>query len=182
MKQGHWKDDEDTPPDLSGDVEEDSKGHYITLDPTQPLTVSQKTIRIPEYSHKLDKLLEARLDENPEDEPFDEEDRMLLSGNLCKPPLPKVQSEPVASSSQMVVKRKADEDWKHNEAWCSPDTYQLLPPPTDSTPGAGMAIQRELKAMLKEQEHAVKTNSLCELGWFLPPELMDDNLFRWMVE
>ncbi len=42
-----------------------------------------------------------------------------------------------------------------------------------------MAVQRELRSMLKEQEAA---NSLRELGWYMPPEFIGDNLFQWIVE
>jgi ubiquitin-conjugating enzyme E2 Q len=42
-----------------------------------------------------------------------------------------------------------------------------------------MALQRELRAMLKEQE---KADSLRDLGWYMPPEFVGDNLFQWIVE
>ena len=61
-------------------------------------------------------------------------------------------------------------------------TYLLLPPPTDSTTHAALTLQRELRAMLREQEKAEKSNCLKELGWYIPFELMGDNLFRWMLE
>lgn len=54
-----------------------------------------------------------------------------------------------------------------------------MPAPVESTPGAAMAIQRELKAMLREQD---KAKHLDELGWYLPQALIGDNLFQWIVK
>lgn len=38
-----------------------------------------------------------------------------------------------------------------------------------------MAVQRELRAMLKEQQSAKR---LEDLGWYMPESLMSDNLFQ----
>jgi len=54
-----------------------------------------------------------------------------------------------------------------------------MPAPIDSTSMATMSLQRELNAMLKEQECA---KSLRELGWYMPPEFIEDNLYQWIVE
>ncbi len=55
----------------------------------------------------------------------------------------------------------------------------MLPPPVDSRPMATMAVQRELRAVLKDQE---ATRSLKELGWYMPLDYIGDNLFQWIVE
>lgn len=55
----------------------------------------------------------------------------------------------------------------------------MLTPPDDATPMATMSVQRELAKMVKEQEAA---KSLAELGWYMPPEFIGDNLFQWIVE
>ena len=44
---------------------------------------------------------------------------------------------------------------------------------------ATTALQRELKAMLREQG---KAKSLSELGWYMPEDLIGDNLYQWIVE
>ncbi|KAG7093450.1 hypothetical protein E1B28_007128 [Marasmius oreades] len=54
-----------------------------------------------------------------------------------------------------------------------------MPAPTAASPAATMAVQRELKQMLKEQE---KCRSFKDLGWYMPPDLIGDNLFQWIVE
>ena len=86
------------------------------------------------------------------------------------------------SSDGDHVLRMAEEDWQHSGDWCDQTTYLLLPPPTDSTTHAALTLQKELRVMLNEQEKAEKSNGLKELGWYIPFELMGDNLFRWMLE
>jgi len=54
-----------------------------------------------------------------------------------------------------------------------------MPPPVQSSPSASIAIQRELQSMLKEQESAP---ILKDLGWYMPPDLVGDNLYQWFVE
>ena len=55
----------------------------------------------------------------------------------------------------------------------------LIPPPTESSIQATNALQRELRAMLKEQKAA---KSLKDLGWYMPEDLIGDNLYQWIVE
>ncbi len=67
-----------------------------------------------------------------------------------------------------------------------------MPPPLEASTAATTAIQRELRAMLKEQAVASRRpGGLHELGWFLPNLGEDDdnggggimdNLFQWIVE
>ena len=54
-----------------------------------------------------------------------------------------------------------------------------IPPPIESSTSATSALQRELKMMLREQRAA---KSLRELGWYMPEDLMGDNLYQWIVE
>lgn len=69
--------------------------------------------------------------------------------------------------------------WIHDPEWVTKGIESLMPPPFEANPSATMAVQRELKAMLKEQESA---RSLDELGWYMPQDLIGDNLFQWIVE
>jgi ubiquitin-conjugating enzyme E2 Q len=82
-----------------------------------------------------------------------------------------------ASSSK--PKGRPANDWKHDPDWVSNNIPYMLPAPADASPGAAAAVQRELKAMLKEQESC---NSYKELGWYMPLDFIGDNLFQWIVE
>lgn len=70
-------------------------------------------------------------------------------------------------------------DWEHDPGWVEECVAHIMPPPVDAAQGATLALQRELKTMLKEQNNA---HSLRELGWYLPPDNIDDNLYQWIVE
>ncbi|KAJ7753671.1 hypothetical protein DFH07DRAFT_868677 [Mycena maculata] len=88
-----------------------------------------------------------------------------------------------SSSGSSAPKGPPKDDWKHDAAYVQRTVDLLMPPPIDSSPSATMAVQRELKTMLKEQEKAMKSaGGLKELGWYMPPEVMGDNLFQWIVE
>jgi len=71
------------------------------------------------------------------------------------------------------------DDWVHNPEWVQNAVPMMLPAPQAANRGATAALQRELKAMLKEQDNC---NSLKELGWYMPQEFIGDNLFQWIVE
>ncbi|KAF9060333.1 hypothetical protein BDP27DRAFT_1339817 [Rhodocollybia butyracea] len=78
-----------------------------------------------------------------------------------------------------VNKSRPANDWVHNPEYVRAAVSQLMPPPEMSTPSATMAVQKELKALLKEQKAC---NSFRELGWYMSEEFMGDNLFQWIVE
>ncbi|KAJ4479081.1 hypothetical protein J3R30DRAFT_3473939 [Lentinula aciculospora] len=77
------------------------------------------------------------------------------------------------------VKKRPVNDWVHNPEYVRAAISKLMPPPEMSTPSATMAVQKELKALLKEQNSC---SSLKELGWYMPEEFIGDNLFQWIVE
>ncbi|KAF7320888.1 UBIQUITIN-CONJUGAT-2 domain-containing protein [Mycena chlorophos] len=88
-----------------------------------------------------------------------------------------------SSTATAAPKGPPKDDWKHDPEYVRKTVDLLMPPPFESTPSATMAVQRELKAMLKEQEAALKSSGgLKELGWYMPEEFMGDNLFQWIVE
>ncbi|KZW01474.1 hypothetical protein EXIGLDRAFT_717897 [Exidia glandulosa HHB12029] len=150
--------------------------HYVKLDPAHPITLSNKAVQIPEHQQKLQRLVEMRRKEQKELE-YDGDDQAVFAAEDITPPQ---TSKPTPSAkSQKAPARNQGPDWAHNEAWVNPDTYRLLPPPTDATSSSTMAVQRELRSMLKEQQSA---DRLAELGWYMPESLMSDNLFQWMVE
>ncbi|KAJ7213658.1 hypothetical protein B0H12DRAFT_1061615 [Mycena haematopus] len=87
------------------------------------------------------------------------------------------------SSSSSAPKGPPKDDWKHDAEYVRRTIELLMPPPIDSSPSATMAVQRELKVMMKEQEKAATSaGGLKELGWYMPQEFMGDNLFQWIVE
>ncbi|KAI0773052.1 hypothetical protein BD413DRAFT_538699, partial [Trametes elegans] len=153
-------------------VEEDIP--FVPLDPRHPLTLSQKLIRIPEPSHALDKLVAALSEEYVPAE-YDEEDRRFLSGGVHD------EGSSLTSGEGKTVHGSSDtvDDWKHDRVWVDQCVEHLMPPPAESSPMASSALQRELRAMLKEQKLA---KSLRELGWYLSEELMGDNLYQWIIE
>lgn len=85
--------------------------------------------------------------------------------------------KPQPSASKPIQRPK--DDWKHDSAYVERAVANLMLPPFESSGGASMALQKELKAMLREQDTA---KSLKELGWYMPPDLIGDNLYQWIVE
>ena len=164
---------------------------FVKLDPNHQATVNQKVIGIPDPAFQVESLLAARKAEYVHEEP-DEEDMSIFQMGSSKPSKPAQHDEydsdddvqyavPATASSSSVKKapqRQAD-DWKHNAEWVTSILGNLMPPPIQSSPSASLAIQRELKSMLKEQDLAP---NLRELGWYMPPDLIGDNLYQWFVE
>ncbi|TFK43105.1 hypothetical protein BDQ12DRAFT_165045 [Crucibulum laeve] len=164
----------------------------VQLDPAHPTQASHKPIGIPDPAHHVEVLLDARRQEYTHVEP-DSEDLSIFEFEPTKKPLKQSQSQPViedddedyrvpapsASKAKAKAPVKPKDDWKHNEQWVTSAVENLMPPPVDATPSATMAVQRELKSMLKEQDNA---NSFKELGWYMPPDLIGDNLFQWIIE
>ncbi|KAJ4466482.1 hypothetical protein C8J55DRAFT_527332 [Lentinula edodes] len=85
----------------------------------------------------------------------------------------------LARQQQLLPKSRLVDDWVHDSEYVQSAVSKLMPPPELSSPGATMAVQKELKALLKEQKSC---SSLKELGWFMSEEFMGDNLFQWIVE
>lgn len=161
----------------------------VKLDPTHPTTVSGKSIEIPDPSYQIKHLLDARATDFVLEDP-DVEDMAIFH----------IDSSKAAASEAIVIDGSDDEDyrvpvsapakakapivrpkndWKHDEKWVNSVVENLMPPPFESTRSSTAAVQRELKAMLDEQEMAP---CLRELGWYMPPNLVGDNLFQWIVE
>ncbi|KAI0643473.1 hypothetical protein C8Q79DRAFT_979163 [Trametes meyenii] len=146
---------------------------YVPLDPQHPLTLHQALIRIPEPSYALEKLLKVLRDECvPAD--YDEVDMQVFSGTV-----PDSAGSSVTRDGEIVDRGDVEDDWKHDRAWVDQCTEHLMPPPAESSPMASTALQKELRAMLREQN---STKSLRELGWYVPEDVMGDNLYQWIVE
>ncbi len=156
-------------PDADGAAEEEID--YVPLDPQHPLTLSNVLIRIPQPGYALEKLLNARREEFiPID--YDEDDLRIFSGDAGV-------GTGASSSNTLGADHTAVDDWKHNREWVDMCIEHLMPPPAESSPMASTSVQKELRAMLKEQNSA---RSLRELGWYMPEELIGDNLYQWIVE
>jgi hypothetical protein len=172
-----------------GETEESTKDAELSeiplvkLDPAHPLTLTtgtrgggQKHIKFPEPSYKLEKLLKERRREYSEED-FDEDDQAIFEAK--ETPANSQREVIVIEDSPPPSKAPVLDDWEHNAEWVTASTAHLMPPPFEASPSATMALQRELRAMVKEQESAT---SLKDLGWYMPPDLIGDNLFQWIVE
>jgi ubiquitin-conjugating enzyme E2 Q len=119
-------------------------------------------------------------DEGDDDDHFDdigidEDDRSVFD-------TPDDTEEVQPQRSALPVNGNSKNDWVHNTSWVGKNIEHLLAPPVDSTPGATMALQKDFKAMMKEQAHAEKNNDLATLGWYMPPEYNGENLYQWVIE
>ena len=149
----------------------------VPMDPQRRVTLGGKEIHIPLPEYKLEKLRREREDEYMEEDQ-DEDDVLLFTD-----PTP-TSSQPTGSALHDVEgphrpAARPSNDWKHNPDWVTETITHMMPAPIYSTSVATVALQRELKSMFKEQERA---GSLKELGWYMPPEFMGDNLYQWIVE
>ncbi|KAF9481500.1 hypothetical protein BDN70DRAFT_876298 [Pholiota conissans] len=165
---------------------------FVSIDPKNPTTVSGKPIAIPDPSYTVEVLLQERKADNVYED-MDDEDLVIFSLDPSKPAKSAstfdhpdldddgdYQISAVASSSKANGSiQKPKDDWKHDAEYVSSVIETLNFPPLQSSPSASMAIQRELRAMQKEQDNA---KSLKELGWYMPPEHIGDNLYQWIVE
>ncbi|KAF6754673.1 hypothetical protein DFP72DRAFT_812438 [Ephemerocybe angulata] len=176
---------------------------YVQIDPKQKTTVAQKPIQIPDPDFQLESLLHQRQAEVIEPS-YDDEDMAIF--NLGPNAVSQSQSKgkgreqqsngygdamdvddddadyrlpPAPKPKAPVVVEKPADDWKHDSDYVERALENLMLPPFESSPGASMALQKELRALLREQDAA---KSFRELGWYMPPELVGDNLYRWVVE
>ena len=164
---------------------------FVKLDPQHKTSVNQKVIQIPDPAFQVESLLAARKADYVHED-LDEEDLAIFYLDPSKESQSVEHNDfdydddgdytvPVASSSSKNKSRaeRPKDDWKHNPEWVVSVLKNLMPPPIQSSPSASMAIQRELKSMLKEQDLAP---NLRDLGWYMPQDLIGDNLYQWFVE
>ncbi|KAG2129598.1 hypothetical protein DEU56DRAFT_872472 [Suillus clintonianus] len=142
---------------------------FVKHNPHRRPLLSNAQVEIPQPSYKLEKLLRLCQDAYilPD---LNEDDNAVFNAPD--------EEEAKLRSSIPHANGKPKRDWVHNASWVEKNIDLLLPPPADSTPGATMALQKEYRAMMKEQEGA---DSLATLGWYMPPEF-NENLFQWVVE
>ncbi|PPQ71310.1 hypothetical protein CVT24_012036 [Panaeolus cyanescens] len=159
----------------------------VTLDPKHRTAVGGKVLEIPDPAYQIQNLLAARQSEAIYEE-ADAEDMSIFNRDQVKKDKAKATDSMEVDEDYIVPERKPApsgpmvrpaDDWKHDPEWVSNVVENLMLPPFESSPSASMAIQRELKSMLKEQDAAP---SLRDLGWYMPPDLIGDNLYQWIVE
>ncbi|KAJ6460480.1 hypothetical protein C8R47DRAFT_994015 [Mycena vitilis] len=169
----------------------------VKLDPAQAITLMGKSLQVPQPGYQIGELVQQREGELV-DEDYDETDVFIFEEKKAPPPAevieisdddddmlppPPVEKGKGKSKGSAPAKGPPKDDWKHNAEYVRRTIDMLMPPPFESSPSSTMAVQRELKAMLKEQDKAaVSAGGLKELGWYMPQEFMGDNLFQWIVE
>ena len=149
----------------------------VPMDPLHRVTIGGKNISIPLPEYKLEKLRRDRENEYMEEDP-DEDDTSLFTDPAPTSSQPKGVTVNGTEEPNRPAVRPAN-DWKHDPDWVKETITHMMPAPVDSTSIATMALQRELNSMIKEQD---RTTSLRELGWYMPPEFIEDNLYQWIVE
>lgn len=142
----------------------------VVVDPKYQPKINGKVLTIPEPNYKLEQLLKARRSENVS-LTLDEDDIMVSNGVDPQAP-PTIPTSELKSLSIQA-------DWQHDPRWVASCAQHLLAPPRNAFKGAKRRIQKALKAMLEEQKNASR---LDELGWYIPPESIKDNIFQWVVE
>ncbi|KAJ7059776.1 hypothetical protein C8F01DRAFT_989503 [Mycena amicta] len=194
--------------DSSSKSKKKSSVPYVKLDPTQAITLQSKALQVPQPGFHIGELVQQReaelVDENPDTTDqyvFEEKEQpqkevIEISDDDEPMPLPQAKGKGKAKGfvknltsalkpgkAGAASKGPPKDDWKHDSVYVRKTVEMLMPPPFESTPSATMAVQRELRSMLKEQEAALNSpGGLKELGWFMPEEFMGDNLFQWIVE
>ncbi|KAF9443862.1 hypothetical protein P691DRAFT_712655, partial [Macrolepiota fuliginosa MF-IS2] len=159
---------------------------FVTLDSRHPVTMGPTAIKIPEPSHKIETLLTARRMEFLEED-FDEDDQLVFTHTAEAPQSQRHHSRsqsqgghpPPSDSGGFKKRTPPADDWKHDPDYVHAAVEHLLPPPSESSTSSTMALQRELRSVVKEQDAAP---SLKELGWYMPSEFNEDNLFQWIIE
>lgn len=176
------------------------------------MTVQNKTIKIPQPAYKLTKMLTTlrcdhldedyddddrnvfeygtadalglatrptEIDDNQDDQgdPDDYDETWAYEDDNATVPTGHSMSLPPPMGSASAA--PSTPDWEHDSDWVDACVTHVIPPPAESSNGATLALQRELNAMLKEQKSA---RSLRDLGWYISPDRVGDNLYQWIVE
>ncbi|KIY71906.1 hypothetical protein CYLTODRAFT_389638 [Cylindrobasidium torrendii FP15055 ss-10] len=184
-------------------------GHvpFVSMDPKHPATFGAREIQIPQPGWKDNIVLQERRNElltsNDEvdfidqevfefqdngnevhmisdgDDDYDDDDGTNGFMDDDDDYVVSSKGKAKAAPAPKAPPKKPTNDWKHNRDYVASAIERRMPPPNESSSGSLQAVSRELKSMLKEQKAA---SSLKELGWYLPEEFIDDNLFSWIVE
>jgi ubiquitin-conjugating enzyme E2 Q len=176
------------------DKKSDTEIPIVQLDPAHKATLNGKLIEIPDPSAQLESVMSLRRSETVEDD-FDEEDMEVFTaqepppakgGDTHEPDFMDVDDENdykvparAAPKAPPPPPRRPLDDWQHDSEYVNEAVENLMLPPFESTSSASNALKREMRDMLREQENAP---SLRELGWYIPEDHIQDNLYQWIVE
>lgn len=166
-------------------TEEPKVGKYLKQEQNLSTSLGAVAVDIPQPSYQLDKLVRTCVFAR-KDIVFEAEDCAIFDG----PKEVRPSSEVSASSSKEVIATTGTEKvstvpckaWTPNEEWIQRNATDLLPPPTKSSITASVALQREFRSIMREQTAAQERNDLGTLGWYLPPQHNENNLYQWLVE
>ena len=164
---------------LSASPEEPKVGKYLVQEHNRSTILASKRIDVPQPSYQLDKLVKGCVSGRKQIV-LVAEDRSVFDGP--KDETPDSGADMHAISDTRYVPRHAGRVWKPDTKWSQRNADELLPPPTESSPLATAALQKELRAMMREQNIALERNDLETLGWYFPPQHNEDNLYQWLVE
>ncbi|KAI6022680.1 hypothetical protein EDC04DRAFT_2575002, partial [Pisolithus marmoratus] len=160
------------------------RGVFLEQDPRYGAWVGGVQVGIPEPSHHLDKILEeCRHAQLPVE--YDQDDMSILGAadqvqEIFTPA--SLSSSATMADVAVMTNSPPLPKWSPDYGWVEKNALDLLPPPTESSVVATMALQRELKAMHKELSKARKQNEIEFLGWYMPSEFNTDNLYQWLIE
>lgn len=165
---------------------------YVKLDPQHKTQMAFKTIEIPEPAFQVESLLSARKRDYFYEEPDEEDLAIFQTGSRQGAKFSQhsdydydyydgTEDYNMAISTKLssTAPQRPKNDWKHDAGYVKTTLENLMITPFESSPSASLAIQRELRAMIKDQEAAP---CLRDLGWYMPPDLIGDNLYQWIVE
>ncbi|KIM60273.1 hypothetical protein SCLCIDRAFT_1217055 [Scleroderma citrinum Foug A] len=149
-------------------------GNFLVQDPQRKALFGNAPVGIPKPSHHFDKLLKA-CEQAQSSAQYDEEDMAIFD-------VPYELQGIDALDSPMTPSSPSREKWTSDNDWVEKNVQILLPPPTESSMTATMALQREFRAMYREQQKAKKKDEMELLGWYMPPEFNENNLYQWVIE
>ena len=165
--------------------EEPEARTYLVQEHNLATRFGTKMIDVPQPSHQLDKLVSACVS-GRKDIILEAEDQAIFNGPNEEPSgsraNPSSARDITAAAVRKYVPPHPARVWKPDDKWIQRNAEELLPPPTEFSITASMALRREFRSMMLEQATAIDTDNLATLGWYLPPQHNEDNLYQWLVE
>ena len=147
--------------------------NFLAQDPLRTAILNNVPVQVPKPSHHVEKLLKA-CQEAWSPVQYTGEDMTIFGA------ADELQEIDVPDSI-MTPRGPSVEKWASDNNWVGKNVECLLPPPTESSTTASMALQRELRTMYRDQRKARK-NEMELLGWYMPQDFNEDNLYQWVVE
>ncbi|KAF8129886.1 hypothetical protein EV363DRAFT_1432403 [Boletus edulis] len=183
-------------------AEEKKVGKYLKQERNLCTRLGLTTVDVPQPSYQIDKLVKACVLGRKEIT-LEDEDRAILDGPKEEPSGPgenpsssrdiadiEYGTHGIFDGTRVERDTKATADtpprpirvWKPDDKWIEQNATELLSPPTESSVTASVALKREFRSMMREQIMAIERGDLATLGWYLPPQHNENNLYQWLVE